>query len=238
MASITDIAIHADHKHLFKLEQYFAVYDKYFSTYRDTNRNKPVRILEIGVFDGGSLDLWRMYFGEQAVIFGLDINPDVQRFAGGNTHIVICDQEDRDALEARFKDEPPFDIILDDGGHMPNQQIRSFEALFPLLHPNGVYIVEDVQTSYWKSFHGGLRLANTFIEFSKYVLDYVNVDHFRSEDTYPLYPPLKESLCKQLTGVHFYDGMVAFVKGDKTRKNAIHYYGKSHIGIQCIKDWN
>jgi len=234
MASITDIAIHGDHKHLFKLEQYFAVYDAYFSKYRNT----PVRILEIGVFDGGSLDLWRQYFGEQAIIFGLDINPDVQRFASGNTHIVICDQEDRAALEERFKNEPPFDIILDDGGHMPNQQIRSFEALFPLLHPNGVYIVEDVHTSYWKSFHGGLRSLNTFIEYSKLLLDYVNVDHFRSEDAQPLYPPLKQSVSTQLTGVHFYDGMVVFVKGDKTRKNAIHYYGKSQIGIQCIKDWN
>jgi hypothetical protein len=149
---------------------------------------------------------------------------------------VICDQEDRVALEKRFKDEPPFDIILDDGGHMPNQQMRSFEGLFPLLHPNGVYIVEDIQTSYWKSFHGGLREPNTFIEFSKLLVDYVNVDHFRSEDDCALYPPLKDSLCKQLTGVHFYDGMVAFVKGDKTRKNAIHYYGNSHIVVQCIKD--
>ncbi len=144
--SIIDIALHTDHKHLFKLEQYFAIYEKYFSKYR----NKPVRILEIGVCDGGSLDLWRMYFGEQAVIFGIDINPDTLRFASENTHIVICNQEDRDALEKRFKDEPPFDIILDDGGHMPNQQKRSFEALFPLLHPTGVYIVEDVQTSYWQ----------------------------------------------------------------------------------------
>jgi len=224
MRSILDIAINTAHKPMFKLEQYFDVYDKYFSKYRNT----PVRILEIGVCDGGSLDLWRSYFGDDAIIFGIDINPAVRKFACKNTTIIIVDQEDRETLEELFKDVEPFDIILDDGGHMPNQQKNSFEALFPLLHPNGVYLVEDIQTSYWKLFDGGLRKPNTFIEYSKQLIDYVNVDHFRSEDNLELYMPLKVALCKQLTSVNFYDGMVVFTKGDKTPKRAIHYNGNGN----------
>jgi hypothetical protein len=233
MSSIHDIALNNSHKPLYKLEHYFNIYDKYFSKYR----NSPVRILEIGVCDGGSLDMWRDYFGEKATIYGLDINPRVNIFSNSNTHIIIADQEDRDSLEDIFKNELPFDIIVDDGGHMQSQQKNSFEALFPLLHENGVYIVEDIQTSYWKSFDGGLRCSNSFIEFSKQILDYVNIDHFRTEDTMQLYLPLKISLQKHLNGVSFYDGMVVFTKGDKTPKRPIHYYGNGNISVDSIIDF-
>jgi hypothetical protein len=168
----------------------------------------------------------------------MDINPSVRKFACKNTNIIIGDQEDKATLEDIFGNVEPFDIILDDGGHMPNQQKNSFEALFPLLHPNGVYIVEDIQTSYWKSFEGGLRKPNTFIEYSKQLIDYVNVDHFRSEDNLDLYMPLKVSLSKQLTSVNFYDGMVVFTKGDKTRKRAIHYYGNGNTVEESLSSYN
>lgn len=225
MKSIIDIATHSIHNPLFKLEHYFDVYDRYFSKYRNT----PVRILEIGVCDGGSLDLWREYFGDMAIIYGIDINPSVKRFNTQRTRIIIADQQDREGLEEIFMDEPPFDIILDDGGHMPDQQKNSFEALFPLLHKDGVYIVEDIQTSYWKMFNGGLRKPNTFIEFSKQLIDYVNIDHFRGEDDLPLYPPLKKALQTQLTSVNYYDGMVVFTKGNKVPKRPIHYYGGGNL---------
>jgi len=230
MKSTIDIAKDSEHKPLFKLEHYFHIYDKYFSKYRNT----AVRILEIGVCDGGSLDLWQEYFGVDAKIFGIDINPSVTRFTTKNIQIIIADQENRTLLEEYFSDQPPFDIILDDGGHMPNQQKNSFEALFPLLKEDGVYIVEDIQTSYWKMFDGGLRKSNTFIEFSKNILDYVNIDHFRTDDNLPLYEPLKKSLINQLTSVSFYDGMVVFTKGDKTPKRPIHYYGNGNIQIDNL----
>lgn len=219
---------------MFKLEHYFDIYDKYFSKYRNT----PVRILEIGVCDGGSLDLWREYFGDTAIIYGMDINPSVKRFNTQNTRIIIADQQDREYLEELFTDEPPFDIILDDGGHMPDQQKNSFEALFPLLHKDGVYIVEDIQTSYWKSFNGGLRKSNTFIEFSKQLIDYINVDHFREEDNLLLYLPLKTALQTQLTSVNYYDGMVVFTKGNKIRKDGIHYYGNGITKKESISLYN
>jgi 23S rRNA U2552 (ribose-2'-O)-methylase RlmE/FtsJ len=234
MKSIIDIATKSSHKPLFKLEHYFDVYHRYFSKYRNT----PVRILEIGVCDGGSLDLWREYFGDDARIFGVDINPAVTRFTSHNIQIIIANQEDKELLTDIFSNQPPFDIIIDDGGHMPNQQKNSFEILFPLLHMDGVYIVEDIQTSYWKSFDGGLRMPNTFIEFSKKLIDYVNVDHFRGEDDLLLDETLKKSLKEQLTGVNFYDGMVVFTKGDKTPKLPIHYYGNDRIEIDTLSNFN
>ena len=234
MSTTHEIALNNSHRPLYKLEHYFNIYDKYLSRYR----NSPVRILEIGVCDGGSLDMWRDYFGKDATIHGLDINPHVYTFSNHNTRIIIADQEDRDSLEELFKNELPFDIIIDDGGHMAKQQKNSFEALFPLLNENGVYIVEDIQTSYWKSFDGGIRSPSSFIEFSKCLIDYVNIDHFRTEDTIPLYLPLKLSLQKHLTSVNYYDGVVVFTKGDKTPKRPIHYFGNGRITVDSIACFN
>jgi hypothetical protein len=223
--SLVDFAENGTHHPMFKLEHYFDIYDRYFSKYK----GRPVRILEIGVCDGGSLDLWNSYFGSSNVeIVGIDINPDVKKFERDNISIVIIDQEDRTGLETIFKNQRPFDIIVDDGGHRQQQQIKSFEALFPLLHREGTYLVEDIQTSYWKSYDGGLRLQNTFIEFSKKLSDYVNVHHFRSEDTIDIYPPLKNALKEELLSVSYYDGVVVFCKGIKPINAAFHYNGNGN----------
>lgn len=221
MASIHDIAKYSSHRVLHKLEHYFEHYDHYFSKYRNT----PVRILEIGVNLGGSMDLWQQYFGKDAKVMGLDIDPAVRERIDPSIEVVIFDQEDREGLIELFSNTTPFDIIIDDGGHQMTQQIRSFEALFPLLNKGGIYLVEDVQTSYWKTFNAGLRKEGTFMEYAKQLTDYVNKDHFRHADTIEIYPPLLESLTNELTGVHFHDGMCFFQKGDKTKKRAFNYFG-------------
>ena len=225
MKSIQEIAIHSPHKLLHKLEHYFQYYDRFFSKYRGT----PVRVLEIGVFQGGSLDLWREYFGPDAYLCGVDIDPSCLQHKGPNTDVILLDQEDRTALEAHFSSKEPFDIIIDDGGHTMNQQIRSFEALFPILKPDGVYLVEDLQTSYWKQFKGGLRSPTTFIEFAKSLIDYVNIDHFREVDRLELYPPLKTALETQLIELTFVDAMAFFVKGDKREKLCYRYLGNGVV---------
>jgi hypothetical protein len=197
-------------------------------------------MLEIGVFKGESIKAFREVFKNAECLVGLDINSKCKEYENisENIFIEIGDACNKEFVESIIKKYGQFDIILDDGGHMPNQQKNSFEALFPLLHPNGVYLVEDIQTSYWKLFDGGLRKPNTFMEYSKQLIDYVNVDHFRSEDNLELYMPLKVALCKQLTSVNFYDGMVVFTKGDKTPKRAIHYNGNGNTVEDSLSSYN
>lgn len=110
-------------------------------------RRKNLKILEIGVQYGGSVEMWAKYF-HNSLITGIDIDPVCKIHASKRVSIWIGDQTDR-AFLSQFKN---YDIIIDDGGHTMNQQQTSFECLFPLLNPGGIYVIEDLHTSYWPEF--------------------------------------------------------------------------------------
>jgi 8-demethyl-8-alpha-L-rhamnosyltetracenomycin-C 2'-O-methyltransferase len=112
---------------------------------------RRLRLLEIGVAGGCSLIAWRCYF-PFARIVGCDI-VDRER-SGGGLHIHIADQSSAADLARINSEEGPFDIVIDDGSHINRHQIFSFEQLFPLLAPGGIYVIEDTQTSYWPDFGG------------------------------------------------------------------------------------
>jgi hypothetical protein len=125
---------------IWKWDHYFDIYDRHFSKFRNTD----VHVLEIGVFSGGSLDMWQNYFGGASHIYGVDIEPQCKAYEGDGVEILIGDQADR-AFWARVKQQvPQIDIVIDDGGHLPNQQMISFEELLPHLRPGGVYLCEDI----------------------------------------------------------------------------------------------
>ncbi len=128
-----------------KWRHYFEIYDRHFSKYRGTD----VNVLEIGVYHGGSLQMWKNYFGTDARIYGIDINPDCARFEEDQIQIIIGDQADRDFLGKVAADLPQVDVLIDDGGHTMVQQQNTFEVMFPLVAPDGVYLCEDLHTSYW-----------------------------------------------------------------------------------------
>ena len=92
-------------------------------------------VLEFGVSQGGSLEMWKEYFGPGVRLFGVDINPECRRFEEDGVRILIGDQGDRDFLRSIAKTLPPIDILIDDGGHMVEQQIATFEELFPRVQP-------------------------------------------------------------------------------------------------------
>jgi hypothetical protein len=186
-----------------KWAHYFPIYSRHFAPYR----GRPVRILEIGIYRGGSLDMWQWYFGDQVTLVGVDIDEDA-RAASDPRHVVeIGDQTDADFLRRVAEQHGPFDIIIDDGGHEMQQQIVTTETLFPLLADGGVFLVEDTHTSYWESYEGGRNREGTFMEWVKHRLDDVNGFHQPS--------PIDPVWTGQLDGVHVYDSVVVFDK--KTR---------------------
>src|SRR5438067_1413170 len=125
---------------IWKWLHYFDIYDRHFSRFR----GEEVHVLEIGVYSGGSLEMWRDYFGPRAHIYGVDVAPECRAYETDRTRIFIGDQADR-GFWARFRREvPQLDIVIDDGGHEPEQQIISLEELLPHLQPSGVYVCEDV----------------------------------------------------------------------------------------------
>lgn len=129
---------------IWKWLHYFDIYERYFSRLR----HRPVHVLEIGIYSGGSLDMWRHYFGPQASLYGVDIEPACRAYEKAGTRIFIGDQADR-AFWRRFREEvPALDIVIDDGGHSPDQQATTLEELLPHLRPGGVYLCEDIHRSF------------------------------------------------------------------------------------------
>jgi len=125
---------------LWKWRHYFPVYEKHFARFV----GKEVYVVEIGVFSGGSLRMWKDFFGDRVHLYGIDIRPEVVAYADDNTQLFIGDQSDPTFWEDFLRAVPEIDIIIDDGGHNAYQQIPTLEALLPHLRPGGVYLCEDV----------------------------------------------------------------------------------------------
>ncbi|MEA3347471.1 MAG: class I SAM-dependent methyltransferase [Pseudomonadota bacterium] len=159
-----------------KWKHYFEIYDRHFSRFRGTD----VHVVEFGVSQGGSLQMWKEYFGPNCKIFGVDINPHCKTLEEDRIEIYIGDQEDRKFLKTLAKDILRIDILIDDGGHTMKQQINTFEELFRHIDKNGVYLSEDLHTSYWPDWGGGYRRHGTFIEYSKQFIDYINAWHSKT----------------------------------------------------------
>ncbi|RWC32699.1 glycoside hydrolase family 99-like domain-containing protein [Mesorhizobium sp.] len=155
---------------------YLSAYDRIFSEYR----NKPVRILEIGVQNGGSLEIWRRYFAKAELVLGCDINLACGNliFDDEKIAVVVGDANTDEVERSIAARSEKFDIIIDDGSHSSSDIIRSFVRYFPHLSEGGVYIAEDLHCSYWREFGGGLYDPLSSMSFFKRLLDVVNHEHW------------------------------------------------------------
>ena len=112
---------------------------------------KSINILEIGISGGNSLLMLKEFF-PKATIYAIDINTDsVNLNLGDSIYKYVCDQTDYIRMQQLFS-HMKFDIIIDDGSHMTSHQQKSLGYLFPLLNTNGIYICEDLHTSYVQSY--------------------------------------------------------------------------------------
>ena len=186
------------HKYL----HYFDVYDRHFSRFR----GQEITILEIGVSQGGSLQMWRNYFGPRAKIYAIDIDPRCKSMEEENIQIFIGSQSDRNFLREIVKTIPEVDILIDDGGHTMKQQIISFEELFGHIKQNGVYLCEDCHTSYWWDYGGGYKRRGSYIEYTKNWIDHINAFHSKSNR-------LKvNDFTLNVKSLHYYDSIVVVEK--------------------------
>lgn len=193
--------------------RYFPIYEKHFARYR----HKKVRILEIGVENGGSLLMWKNYFGAGAEVVGIDINPKCKEFETENIKVYIGNQSDFAFLDEFTTREDYFDIIIDDGGHHSYQQISTFKILYyRILSPTGIYLVEDCGTSYFQEYGGGFKNPDSFIEFSKSLVDEINESGIISNFT------------KISASISFYQNIIVFEREQNTESRTM------AIGIKRI----
>lgn len=187
-----------------KWEHYFEIYDRHFNKFR----NQEVHVVEFGVYQGGSLHMWKNYFGPRCHIYGVDINPACKDLEEDQITIFIGDQEDRSFLQNLRSKLPRIDIFIDDGGHMMNQQIVTFEEMFPPVQENGIYVCEDLHTSYWPKFGGGIHEPNTFINYSKNLIDDLHSFHLQTDSI----TDHSKEFCRSAHSIHFYDSVVVIEK--------------------------
>jgi|SRR5579871_711584 len=196
-----------------KWRHYLEIYDRHLSRFR-SQTNPPVRVLEIGVSHGGSLRLWRRYFGAKSILFGIDINPRCLTLDGRDGNVRIGSQADPIFLKKVVAEMGGLDVVIDDGSHIAAHQKVSFETLYPLLGPEGTYICEDLHTSYWRgTYEGGYRRKSSFIEIAKNIVDDIHADfHERGQ-----YVP---NANRTVYGIHFYNSIVVIEK--RPRPKPVH----------------
>lgn len=145
--------------------------------------NTPARLLEIGVYGGASLRMWRDWLGEDALIVGVDINPTPSTLPAHVFHVdatspaVVEMVTDPDVTDG-------YDFIIDDGSHMSPDVIASFQLLWPLVKPGGFYIIEDLHVSYHRDWKGnpnpdlpGPGGSTTSMQFLRELADDVHYGH-------------------------------------------------------------
>ena len=161
-----------------KWDHYFPIYEKHFKKFKNKN---PV-ILEIGIFKGGSIDMWNYYFDNKCTLYCVDIDPECKKFENEskNVKVFIGDQEDPNFWDSFFeKNDIQFDMVIEDGGHTMQQQIVTYEKVINRVKNGGVYLCEDLHTSYWNDYGGGYKNKNSFIEYSKNFIDLINAYHIK-----------------------------------------------------------
>lgn len=193
-----------------KWHHYLPVYDRYFAIMRDRPRERPLRLLEIGVHGGGSLQLWRRFFGDDAVIFGVDINEDCKALDGRcGGSVRVGSQDDETFLKAVVAEMGgSIDVVVDDGSHRADHVNKTFDILFPVLADGGMYFVEDLHTAYWHKFGGGRGRPGTFIDRTKQMIDDMHQHwHGEKREVAPA--------AGTIAALHVYDSLVVVEKSTR-----------------------
>lgn len=197
---LLDIFINNKGCALHKWHHYIPIYDRYFHKFRGTK----VKFLEIGVSKGGSLQMWRSYFGPEATIYGIDIDPACRALDGVAGSVRIGSQDDKAFLESVIAEMGGVDIVLDDGSHHMAHVHKSLEILFMHVSDGGVYMIEDLGSAYWGNFGGGYYSRNNFFNYVRSLIDDMHF-WYHNQD-------IKHDISKSCSGIHVHDSIVVLEK--------------------------
>jgi methyltransferase family protein len=195
------------------------MYTPVYAALTAAQRRNPVSLLEIGIggfggrLGGESLLMWAAYF-RKGRIYGIDI-VDKTALTAGRIKVFQCSQTDRERLTALAREIGPFDFVIDDGSHVNEHQIETFGILWPFVKDGGVYIVEDVQTSYWPSYGGGVlgtpEHGSSCMSFFKTLVDSVNLPEFLAP------PPPGAGLQDTIGSIAFHHNLIVLTKDRSLR---------------------
>lgn len=219
-----------------KHTSYFQVYEKLLAPYRGT----AFTFVEVGVYNGGSLFMWRDFFGPQARIIGVEFNPDAKIWESEGFEIHIGDQADPSFWDTFYSQVGPIDVMLDDGGHSNEQQIVTVAKAAENVNNGGLIIVEDTHTSYMKQF--GNPSKYSFMNFAFDVVHSIN-------NRFPAVDSSTNSLSSTISAVEFFESIVSFrvdraecfvsepTSNGGSSRDAIDYrhHGTSGVGLAALR---
>jgi len=148
-------AFYGSERYSVKLDSYFPIYENLLLKYA----GKPVVIVEIGILDGGSLQMWKTFFGNNARIIGIEKNPEALKFEELGFEIFIADQESETELKKVFEAIGPIDILIDDGSHTSKGQIISCLSCIKYIRDGGLVIIEDTHSSFARDFGNNYKYS-------------------------------------------------------------------------------
>lgn len=180
-----------------KAKGYFDVYEKLLKKYR----GKDITLVEVGVLDGGSLHMWRAYFGPKARIIGVEYNADAEKLANDGFEIYIGNQADPKFWQEFFQQVGTVDVLIDDGGHWNDQQIITVVSTLSHIKDEGFLIIEDTHCSYYAWMGNPSRYS--FVSYVKKLVDVINS---RWE---PLYDNYSHDAKNCVYGIYFFESIVA-----------------------------
>lgn len=192
------------HFGLIKWSHYPGIYAEIFKEFRELPN---LKILEIGTRYGGGIELLKKMFPNNSIIYGVDIDPRCKSFESLNVQIRIGDSSDRNFLEAVSMEMGGIDIVIDDGSHHSRHQRKAFEAIFPHLRENGIYLVEDVEHSYFRKQAGWPMFPWTFMNYAKRTLENLNMA-FRGYNKFLML----RGIDRNLYSVTFFRSVIVFRK--------------------------
>lgn len=223
--SKTICSLYAEHQGYVsdKWASYLPVYDRWFASYQDG----PIHLLEVGVQNGGSLQVWSKYFADAKKVVGCDINPDCAQleFDDPRIALVLGDVKDATVREQILKHSEVYDIIIDDGSHINADIIKTFQYFYSHLAPGGIYVIEDLHCSYWAKWHGGLWRNDSAVEFFKSLTDVLNLESWGVKllaadwveklkiKSHSRFRPADYA---DIESISFYNSMCVIVKGRRT----------------------
>ena len=183
-------------KYSIKWSNYFEIYENLFKRFE----KKKITLVEVGIGNGGSLFMWRNYFGKRAKIIGVELNPEAKKLEKNGFKIFIGDQSEPNFWKNFFKKVGKVDILIDDGGHTNLQQITTLMESINHINSGGMIVIEDTHTSYMRN--KGFKNPSKF-SFINFTSSLIEILHRRN----PMINKKLNSLSKLINSIEYYDSI-------------------------------
>ncbi len=186
-------------KYSIKWSNYFEIYENLFKRFE----KKKITLVEVGIGNGGSLFMWRNYFGNRAKVIGVELNPEAKKLEKNGFKIFIGDQSNPNFWKKFYKKVGKIDILIDDGGHTNLQQITTLMESINNIKPGGMIVIEDTHTSFMKN--KGFKNPSKF-SFINFTSSIIEILHRRN----PMINKKLNYLSKIINSIEYFDSITVF----------------------------